>query len=273
MVHGNGERASTTSPWRDSSDTNERLDQWLRCPGVLPRSRRYAPRAMFSPRQSGSRGTETSSQRCADARHLGDGVLGVGHVLEDLDRRRHVELAVGERQVLGLHHAVLEVRRLALLPLGVERRVVEVDADDALVAEAPRPLLDEHALAAADVEDRLRARPATKSSSSVRSKPAIRRRTTGLFDPYLSYVLPVTVPSRSTVTDGCSKLQGLPFVGLLAAGSLGVGRGCAGGRRLLVGRARPARSATAGRRAAARSAARARRCAGPSSAGRTAGRR
>ena len=33
MVHGNGERASTTSPWRDSSDTNERLDQWLRWPG------------------------------------------------------------------------------------------------------------------------------------------------------------------------------------------------------------------------------------------------
>ena len=38
IVHGNGERASTTSPWRPSSDTNARLDQWLTCPGVLPRS-------------------------------------------------------------------------------------------------------------------------------------------------------------------------------------------------------------------------------------------
>ena len=38
IVHGNGERASTTSPWRLSSATNARLDQWLTCPGVLPRS-------------------------------------------------------------------------------------------------------------------------------------------------------------------------------------------------------------------------------------------
>ena len=69
--------------------TNARLDQWLRWPGVLPRSSQYAPRAMFSPRQSGSRGTETSRcQREAHARHLGDRVLGVGHVLEHLDRAR-----------------------------------------------------------------------------------------------------------------------------------------------------------------------------------------
>ena len=64
MVHGNGERASTTSPCFASSATNERLDQWFRWPGVLPRSFRYAPRAMFRPRQSGSRGTETS--RCPE---------------------------------------------------------------------------------------------------------------------------------------------------------------------------------------------------------------
>src|SRR3954471_15765687 len=80
------------------------------------------------------------------ARHLGKRVLGVGHVLENLDRGRDLELAVRERQVLGLHHAVLEVRRAALLPLGVQRRVVEVDPDDALVAETLRPLLGEHAL-------------------------------------------------------------------------------------------------------------------------------
>src|ERR671937_675776 len=55
-----------------------------------------------------------------DARHLGDGVLGIGDVLEHLDRRGGVELAVGEGEVLGLHHPVLEVRRRALGPLGVE---------------------------------------------------------------------------------------------------------------------------------------------------------
>ena len=40
------------------------------------------------------------------------------------------------------------------------------------------------------------------SSSSVPSKRAISRLTTGLVEPYLSYVLPVTVPSSSTVTVG-----------------------------------------------------------------------
>src|SRR5262249_55651636 len=40
--------------------------------------------------------------------------------------------------------------------LGLEGRALEVDADDALAAEALRPLLDEDALAAADVEQRLR---------------------------------------------------------------------------------------------------------------------
>ena len=70
--------------------------------------------------------------------------------------RRQLELAVGERQVLGLHDPVLEVRRLALGPLGLDRRVLEVDADDAAVAQALRPLVREHALAAADVEHRAR---------------------------------------------------------------------------------------------------------------------
>ena len=73
------------------------------------------------------------------ARHLGHRVLGVGHVLEHLDRRRELELAVGERQLLGLHDPVLEVRRLALGPLGLDRRVLEVDPDDAAVAQALRP--------------------------------------------------------------------------------------------------------------------------------------
>src|SRR4051812_24181748 len=40
----------------------------------------------------------------------------------------------------------------------------------------------------------------SKSPSSAVSKPAMRRLTRGFDDPYLSYVLPVTIPSRETVT-------------------------------------------------------------------------
>src|SRR5581483_10713831 len=39
IVQGNGEQASTTSPWRSRSETKPRFDQWLMCPGVLPPSR------------------------------------------------------------------------------------------------------------------------------------------------------------------------------------------------------------------------------------------
>ena len=88
------------------------------------------------------------------ARHLGDGVARVGHVLEHLDGGGHVELVVGEREVLGLHDPVLEIRGRARLPLRLQRRVLEVDADDAGVAELGGPLVREHALAAADVEQR-----------------------------------------------------------------------------------------------------------------------
>ncbi len=56
----------------------------------------------------------------------------------------------------------------------------------AALAQALRPLVHEHALAAADVEQRAGLGAASKSSSSVRSKALIRRRTTGLVEPYLS---------------------------------------------------------------------------------------
>ena len=84
----------------------------------------------------------------------------------------------------------------------LQRRVVEVDADDALVAQLLRPLVRVVGLAAADVEQRLRGGLGEQRRSSARSKPACRRLTTGLVELYLSYVLPVTVPSASTVTVG-----------------------------------------------------------------------
>jgi hypothetical protein len=88
------------------------------------------------------------------ARHLGDGVGRVGHVLEHLDRRRQGELAVGERQVLGLVDAVLDVGRLVLRPAGLDVGRLEVEPHEARLRVALRPLVDEHALAASDVEDR-----------------------------------------------------------------------------------------------------------------------
>ena len=97
-----------------------------------------------------------------------------------------VELAVGERQVLGLHDLVLEVRRLALLPLGLQQRVLQVDADDAAAADALRPLLGQHALAAADVEERGGRRLRRTARRACPRSRAISRRTTGLVEPYLS---------------------------------------------------------------------------------------
>ena len=118
---------------------------------------------MFRPRHSGSRGTDTSSQRSRHPRHLGHRGLGVGHVLEHLDRGGHVELAVGEGQRGGLLGAVLEVRARARGPLCGQLLVVEVDAHDAPVAELLGPLVGEHPLAAAHVEHRRAARPSPRA--------------------------------------------------------------------------------------------------------------
>ena len=150
-----------------------RLDQWFRWPGVLPRSFQYAPRAMFSPRHSGSRGTRDQQPLRRAARHLGDRVLGVRDVLEHLDRRGDLELVVGERQVLGLHDHVLQARVLAALPGLVQLRVVEVEPDDALHARRLGPLVGEHALAAAHVEQRAWAPPwRTAPPACPRSAPS-----------------------------------------------------------------------------------------------------
>ena len=95
---------------------------------------------------------------CRAAGHLGERVVGLGHVLEHLDRGRKVELSVGERQALGALGEVGEVRRGPLGPLGGEQRVVQIDADDARRLEQLGPPLRQDALAAADVQPRIRAR-------------------------------------------------------------------------------------------------------------------
>ena len=90
--------------------------------------------------------------------HLRERMRGVGDMLEDLDRRDHVELAVAEGQLLGALGDVGQIGLRAALPLGREQRVVKVDPDDAPRRKRPRPALREDALAAADVEQRLRLR-------------------------------------------------------------------------------------------------------------------
>ena len=186
IVQGNGERASTTSPWRESSRTNERLDQWLRCPGVLPsaRSRRRAPCSASATAARGAPRRAGGARRSAPSRQR---VLGVGDVLEHLDRAREVELVrrrtAGSRPpspgTRGSAPGARPSRPGSTPPRGRCRR-------PGPVAEALRPAVDEHALAAADVEQRGGAGPARTARRGRARSRAIRRRTTGFVEPYLS---------------------------------------------------------------------------------------
>ena len=128
------------------------------------------------------------------ARHLRHGVLGIGHVLEHLDRRGEVELVVGEGEVLRAHRAVVEVRPRALLPLRGELGVLEVDAHHSALAQPLRPLVGEHALAAADVEQR--ARPGALEAFVQR---AFEARLQAPRDRVGRVVLVVGVPGRDRV--------------------------------------------------------------------------
>ena len=69
----------------------------------------------------------------------------------------------------------------------VQQRVLEVDADDAPAGQALRPSAWVSTPSPQPMSSSERGRGALRSSSSsVRSKRAIRRRTTGLVEPYLS---------------------------------------------------------------------------------------
>ena len=161
--------------------------------------------------------------------------------------------------------------RLMLGPAGLDRLLLEVDADDARLAQPLRPAVDEHALAAADVEQRARARPASNSSSSV----ALEAGHQAAHDRVGRAVLVVGVAGDDPVLgDGhaAHSRTASPALAILAPlGLAGSPRpsGAAAGARAGV----RVRSGTARRRAAARSAARARTCAASSRAGRPAGRR
>ena len=100
----------------------------------------------------------------------------------------------------GLLGAVLQVRRRRVAhsarSLGSSRSMPTIRA----VAQPLGPLVGEHALAAAHVEHRRAARPAPTGRRASGGSASIRRRTTGLVEPYLSKVLPVGTASACEVT-------------------------------------------------------------------------
>src|SRR4051794_32431579 len=200
MVHGNGERISSTAPCRDSSSTNARRDQWLRWPGVFPRSFTYAPRARFSPRHSGSRGTDT--RRCPPraTRAIsatvcsGSGTCSSTSIAAASSNSPSVN---GSRSAFITRYSRFGADRTAhsACSAGSSRSMPTTRPSRSRVAHfcvstpSPQPTSSTE-----------RGDAFAHSSSSVRSKPAISFLTTGFEDPYLSYVLPVTVPSASRVT-------------------------------------------------------------------------
>ena len=127
---------------------------------------------------------------------------------------------------------------LALLPLGAQLRVLEVDPHDAPVAEPLGPLEREHALAAAHVEHRRRAPPsprARRGSSGSRPSGASPPGSTSRTCRRCCRSGP-RPPSRRR-----SQLQRLAVLGLAGRAA----RLRAGGGRLRRSPGRPARSATA----------------------------
>ena len=135
-----------------SRRTNARLDQWLTCPGVFPRSRTYAPRATLSIRHSGSRGTETSRCRLATraisatpARDRGRARAPRSRRPGRTHRRRTAALRRGRPGTRGSRAPAPPTPPRSF---GSSRSIPTTRPP----AEPLRPLLGEHALAAADVE-------------------------------------------------------------------------------------------------------------------------
>ena len=173
MVHGNGERASTTSPWRD-----EQLDERALGPvvevagrvaevasvGAAGHVERRATAARAGPTRAGARSPRAPSRRpCAR-----------GPARARAPRSRvatsNSPSANGRFSAFITRYSRFGAWRFAHSRL--QRRVLEVDADDA-AGEALRPLVGQHALAAADVEQRPRCRPrGTARRACARSRPS-----------------------------------------------------------------------------------------------------
>ena len=86
-----GTASAPRRPRRGGSAARRRRagHQWLRCPGVLPRSRTYAPRARFEPAPERlARHGDEQPARAPRAPSRATVCSRVGHVLEHLDRAR-----------------------------------------------------------------------------------------------------------------------------------------------------------------------------------------
>ena len=196
MVHGNGERASTTVPCRDEHARERALGPVVHVAGRV--AERAPVRAAGHVQPAPQRLARHRDQQAPLATRAISATVasGSGTCSSTSIAVASVELVVGEGQrAWPPRRGTPGSARWRLSHSACQLGVVEVDADDPPVAQALGPLVGEHALAAADVEHRRRRglRPTARRASPW--KRAISRRTTGLVEPYLSKVLPVgTVP-------------------------------------------------------------------------------
>ena len=175
IVHGNGERASTTSPCRDSSVTNERLDQWLRWPGVLPRSSQVRAAGHVQPApQRLARDARRAASAARAARHLGD-ACAPGRARARAPRSPSPR-RTRRRRTAGSRPSSRGTRGSA--PGAVSHSACSCGSSRSMPTTRRSPrrcahFVVEHALAAADVEQRLRAPPArTARRACARSRPS-----------------------------------------------------------------------------------------------------
>ena len=190
----NSAYSPSTLPWRVSSETNPTRDQWLTWPGVLPSEPQYAPRAILSIRQSGSRGTDTSSQRRATRAISASVASGSGTCSStSMAVAMSNSLSPKEREVassarysrLGRWRFCHSARSLgSSRSMPTMRLSPSRSAHSCVRTPSPQPTSSTDSGAAF-----------SHSSSSVWWKPPISRFTTGLVEPYLSKVLPVGTAS------------------------------------------------------------------------------
>ena len=207
IVHGNGERASMTSPWRASRRSEPALGEVVDVARRVARARagtRRGPRsapataARAAPTRAGGGAPRAPSRRpCARGR---------ARARAPRSRRRG---RTRRRRTAGVSAGIvaeLEVRRGGASPTrpgawGPRGRVPTTRR----VAEALAPT----GRSARPRRSRRRAPTAGRRARTARRacprKPAISRRTTGLVEPYLSNVLPVGTASPTAHTSSASR--------------------------------------------------------------------
>ena len=210
---------------------------------------------MLRPRQSGSRGTDTSRWRRATRAISASVASGSGTCSSTSIAQAMSNSSSPNDSRVASSARNSRFGRAALLPLGAQLGVVEVDADDAAVAEPLGPLDGEHALAAAHVEHGLGrgALPELVERRVEAGHQALDDRVGGAV--LVEGVAGGDLGARRRARR--SQLERLPLLRLAGGPARAGRRWWAPGRS----RTRRARSARAPRRGAAPRAARARGCA------------